>query len=206
MRKVSYAVVLLLGLSTVLTSCNKEDFGSGSQKASGKENGHAYVDLGLPSGTLWATCNVGASSPEGFGDYYAWGETESKSNYSEETYHWPNYSLDNDVAHVKWGGKWRIPTVEECEELIAQCVFEEVFEGNTKGARFKSSNGKSIFLPTAGEYEETSLSGVGYRGLYRTSSEWEAAVYALYFESGIVGVLGWGDYIKGYSVRPVFNK
>ena len=99
-------------------------------------NGHEYVDLGLPSGLKWATCNVGASSPEVYGGYYAWGETEEKSSYSWSTYKWCNGSYDtmtkyctsssygtvdnkttldpqDDVAHVKWGGRWRMPTLEE---------------------------------------------------------------------------------------------
>ena len=115
-------------------------------------NGHQFVDLGLPSGTLWATCNVGATTPEETGDFYAWGETETKDTYSWATYKWcdgdkcnsSNKTLtkycdrggygivdgkisleaDDDVAHVKWGGDWHIPTIEEINELTALCTVE----------------------------------------------------------------------------------
>ncbi len=108
-------------------------------------NGHDYVDLGLPSGLIWATCNVGAAKPEDYGDYFAWGETEPKDDYWWSTYKWCNgdwdkltkyctdsyywdssssSSMDNktvldpedDAAHVNWGGSWRMPTDEEWTE------------------------------------------------------------------------------------------
>ena len=103
-----------------------------------------YVDLGLPSGTLWATCNVGAYTPEGRGEYFAWGETETKDSYSWSNYKWcygtydsmnkyfSNYGyatvdnketldLEDDAAYVNWGEDWRMPTSEEMEELYSNC-------------------------------------------------------------------------------------
>ncbi len=143
-------------------------------------NGHKYVDLGLPSGALWATCNVGASSPEEAGGYYAWGEIEEKDSYSWATYKWcdgtPNASnpsltkycdrggyglldgkitleLDDDVAHIRWGGSWHIPTREELQELIDNCTVEQIDldeAANLKGIRFTGANGNSIVMPYAG--------------------------------------------------------
>ena len=104
-------------------------------------NGHEYVDLGLPSGIKWATCNVGATTPEEYGDYFAWGETQPKDYYDWSTYKYCNgdeYSitkyctrstygtvdikttleLSDDAARVNWGGKWRMPTIEEQKELL----------------------------------------------------------------------------------------
>ena len=134
------------------------------------------IDLGLS--VLWATCNLGTSgfvsSPEEYGAYYAWGETGTKSNYSWETYKWCNGSsttltkyntysnygiVDNkteldpadDVAHVKLGGKWRMPTEEEWTELRTKCVWKETYNFNGSGIFGEvvtAPNGNSIFLPT----------------------------------------------------------
>ena len=105
---------------------------------------HEYVDLGLPSGTLWATCNVGANSPEEYGDYFAWGETKTKSTYDWGTYKYCNGSsttltkyctlssygivenkteleLLDDAAYVNWGEEWRMPSVDQLDELHTQC-------------------------------------------------------------------------------------
>ena len=118
LSKVLY--ICLLFLSATFTA-------SADNNVSGLNNGREYVDLGLPSGTMWATCNIGANYPEDYGDYYAWGETETKSNYDWSTYKWckgsedtlTKYCTDNDygtvdnktvldpeddAAHVKWGG------------------------------------------------------------------------------------------------------
>ena len=119
--------------------------GQASQNGNAVIDGHEYVDLGLPSGLKWATCNVDATTPEEYGGYYAWGETEEKENYCWNTYKWCNDSLstltkyctddsygiivdnktildpEDDVAHVKWGGSWRMPTIDEYKELIYNC-------------------------------------------------------------------------------------
>ena len=149
-------------------------------------NGHKYVDLGLPSGALWATCNVGATKPEEFGGYYAWGETEEKDSYSWETYKWcdgsspssSNYSLtkycdrggygsidgkitlelEDDVANAKWGGDWHIPTKAEILELINNCESEETTINGVSGMSFKGANGNSIFIPAAGSKRNESFS------------------------------------------------
>ena len=112
----------------------------------GSHNGHDWVDLGLPSGLKWAVCNVGADSPEGYGFYFAWGETETKSRYSWNTYKWCNGSyytqtkyctnssygtvdnkttldLSDDAARANWGGSWRMPTKAEQDELRNNCTW-----------------------------------------------------------------------------------
>ncbi len=157
----------------------------------GTINGHEYVDLGLSSGLLWATCNVGANTPSESGDYYSWGETEKKDEYSLKTYKWFKDSceivtkyctdkdfgtLDNkivldlrdDVAHVKWGGSWRIPTLNEQKELLENCSWTWINKNGICGYNVTGPNGNSIFLPAAGgefddddEFEEEVESGVG---------------------------------------------
>ncbi len=104
--------ILLCGTMFAFAACEKNppvdenpdgDGTQTEQPALPDFNGHAYVDLGLPSGTLWATCNVGANSPEEYGDYYAWGETTTKSSYKWSTYKWCNYdATENHVAFTKY--------------------------------------------------------------------------------------------------------
>ncbi len=112
---------------------------------------HDYVDLGLPSGLLWATCNVGANSPEEYGDYFAWGETEPKSSYSISNYSYSSnpkvLPLSADAAHVNWGGDWRMPTKEEFEELIECCSWLWITQNEVNGHKVTGQNGNSIFLP-----------------------------------------------------------
>ncbi len=150
-------------------------------------NGHEFVDLGLPSGTLWATCNVGATTPEESGDFFAWGETETKTNFSWETYKWCDgtkpsstnssitkycdrggfglpdgklsLELEDDVAHSSWGGDWHMPTREEFQELIDNCTFEWItLDDGKKAYRISGSNGNSIILPRAGRYSGENFS------------------------------------------------
>lgn len=124
--------------------------------------GHEWVDLGLS--VKWATCNVGAEFPEDYGGYYAWGETEEKDNYSWSTYKWCNGSsnaltkyctvdnktvldLEDDVAHVLWGGSWRMPTLTEIEELCEKCSWQWTEINGVGGQKVTGPNGNFIFLP-----------------------------------------------------------
>lgn len=141
-------------------------------------NGHAYVDLGLPSGTLWATCNVGATTPEGYGDYFAWGETTTKSTYDESTY-FDNHNKtvldpEDDAAHVNWGGSWRMPTEAECQELLDNCTWTWTTQNGINGYKVTSNKAgytdKFIFLPAAGARFGSVLDGVGSYGIYWSSS------------------------------------
>lgn len=128
------------------------------------------IDLGLPSGTKWACCNVESSSPEGYGGYYAWGETEEKSDYDRYTYKYYNditgYIINigsnisgtqYDVAHVKWGGSWRMPTKDEIEELVNNCTWKWTTYNGVNGQLVTAPNGNSIFLPAAGNRLGTDL-------------------------------------------------
>ena len=173
-------------------------------------NGHGYVDLGLS--VKWATCNVGASKPEEYGDYYAWGETETKFYYDKDNCETWGKEIDNiggtarDVAHVKWGGTWRMPTKVEIEELINNCDYEWTEQNGVEGGRFTSKkNGKSIFLPAAGGRYGTSLDTAGSYGYYWSSTPDGGNTqhaYCLYLNCGF-RISGWSYRFYGQSVRPV---
>ena len=156
---------------------------------------HAYVDLGLPSGLLWATCNVGADNPEDYGDYFAWGETQPKETYDWSTYQYCNgdyntltkYCNDagygyngftdnlttllpeDDAAAANWGNGWRMPTQAELQELLDNTTVTWTTQNGVNGRLFTGSNGNSLFLPAAG-YRGDELGGVGYNGRYWSSS------------------------------------
>lgn len=154
-----------------------------------KENvygGHEFVDLGLPSGLLWATCNVGATSPEQAGLYFAWGETvgytaaqvkRGKRIFINKSYEAKkikeDLALEQDAAHVCMGGKWRIPTIEEFEELIDNCDVSWTTNYNGTGVNgriFTGPNGKSVFFPAAGHCHGSSVCVVGLCGDYWSAS------------------------------------
>ena len=186
------------------------------------DNNHPHmIDLGLPSGTKWACCNVGADKPETYGGYYAWGETEEKSDYS-----WGNYihcdgssgtchRLGNDiagtqydVAHVKWGGSWVMPSKEQQDELKNNCTYNWTTENGVKGGKFTSKiNGNSIFLPAAGYRYDSGLYYVGSYGRYWSSTQYPSLVdfaYGLNFNSGSTDWYYTDRYV-GRSVRPVIR-
>ncbi len=173
---------------------------------------HEYVDLGLS--VKWATCNVGASSPEGYGNYYAWGETTTKSEYtSNNSVTYGNSSIDSiagnaqyDAARANWGGSWRLPTKAEIQELFDNCTHKWTTQNGVKGRLFTSKkNGNSIFLPAAGYRYGSSLDYAGERGYYWSATPYESYgydAYYLFFYSGSADVRGWYRYL-GRSVRPV---
>ena len=145
---------------------------------------HEWVDLGLPSGTLWATCNVGASSPEEFGHHFAWGETEPKETYSWPTYKWIEDDLtkyctddrygtvdnkteldpEDDAAYVNWGPQWRMPTVEQLTELYNNCTQRWTAMNGVKGILVTGPNGNTMFLPAAGFNWADNNTGEGTSG------------------------------------------
>ena len=191
---------------------------------------HEYVDLGLS--VKWATCNVGATKPEEYGDYFAWGETEPKSTYDWGTYKWCNGSyttltkynhsssygtvdnkttldLSDDAARANWGGSWRMPTKAEQDELRNNCTWTWTTQNGVYGYKVTSKKSgytnKSIFLPAAGCRYDSSLSGAGSCGFYWSSSlstGYPNVAYNLDFVSSNVG---WRDLSRSYgrSVRPV---
>ncbi|MBQ0031128.1 MAG: InlB B-repeat-containing protein [Bacteroidales bacterium] len=199
---------------------------------SGQIAGHDYVDLGLPSGILWATCNVGATTPEEYGDYFAWGETEPKEVYSDNPYKWnkdtgekdkwgntiyeyiygsDNLDAEDDAATANWGSAWRMPTTAELAELINSCDWNWAEDYNGSGVNGKLGtskvNGNTIFLPAIGFRNDTILYD-GSNGLYWSSmlkvNEPDLA-HCLYFNSGNIfwNQIGVG---AGLPVRAVANK
>ena len=149
--------------------------------------GLEIVDLGLSSGTKWANMNVGANSPEEFGDYYAWGETTTKEDYSEETYLFSptNLNIGNgfdiagtmlDAAHVNMGNAWQMPSKAQLVELRDECTWTYTSENNVSGFRVTGPNGNSIFLPAAGLVRGTShdFNCTGSDSRYHGASYWSA--------------------------------
>ena len=193
-------------------SSTKADSGGAPKVTKSIINGHEYVDLGLPSGLKWATCNVGASSPEEYGDYYAWGEVETKSSYTVENSVTYGKSISDisgnpsyDVARKKWGSSWRLPTMDEFEELQYKCKWKRITQGSKECYKVIGPNGNSIFLPAAGFCCGSKLYNAGKFGYYWSSSPHESYdnyAYYSYFLSSYFG--GKSIYIYyGQSVRPV---
>ena len=195
---------------------------------------HEYVDLGLPSGTLWATMNVGAGSPEECGSYFSWGETTPRAgedpywtNYLWSVNKWNTMTLyctnsshgyngfvdnlteldpDDDAATANWGGKWRMPTIDEMTELHKKCKWKWTKQKGVKGYKVTGPNGKSIFLPAAGYRLDTSLYGAGSIGNFWSSTLYESFAYcarSLNFSSSDHVTDDY--YIRCYSqsIRPV---
>ena len=181
------------------------------------DNNHPHViDLGHAG--KWACCNVGASAPWEYGGYYAWGETEEKDYYDWSTYiHYdgsPNTShnigsdisgTDYDVAYVKWGGKWRMPSLEQLRLLINSCTSKLTTFNGIPGWKYTGSNGNSIFLPAAGGRWRDNTDIVGNDGFYWSSTQfpdYSDGAYDLYFYGNYSG---WSDSHRslGFSVRPV---
>ena len=177
------------------------------------------IDLGLPSGTKWACCNVGADAPEAYGGYYAWGETETKGTYDWKTYIHCDGSAETchdlgsdiagtkyDVAHVKWGGSWVIPSKEQQDELRNNCTYKWTTINGVKGGKFTSKkNGKSIFLPAGGDRDNNDFCTASMFGYYWSSSQYPSDTYhsnSLYFYSASTD---WGYHYRysGLSVRSV---
>ena len=177
-------------------------------------NGHEYVDLGLPSGLKWATCNVGANSPEEYGNYYAGGETETKSEYTEDnssTYGKEMSDISGnpkyDVARKKWGGNWRMPIYDEIKELIKECTWEWIEQNGVSGYKVTGPNGNNIFLPAAGCRYGSSLFHAGIHGSYRSSTPDESGsgyAYNLSFD-GVNHYVDYNNRYCGLSVRPVLE-
>ena len=188
----------------------------------GEIAGHYYVDLGLPSGLKWATCNVGATSPEDYGDYFAWGETSPKVVYDWDTYlHWNDLDGDGycdygeptinsdisgnvqyDAATANWGGNWRMPTKDEMQELVDHCEWEWTQVNGVNGSKVIGPNGSCIFLPAAGIRYGTSLTNDGNYGSCWSSTPYNSYASHLSFYDGDEGVYGSNRYY-GQTVRPI---
>ena len=195
-------------------------------------NDHEYVDLGLPSGLLWATCNVGADRPEGYGWYFMWGSvTEGgdpdcswancpgnggNSGYNADAFStWKAANLTNDVlnsgvdaATANWGGDWRMPTTGDWKELYDNTTCTWTTEDGVAGRKFtsKADSSKYIFLPAAGYRSGTSLHNAGSYGFYWSSSLYSSSpnvAYNMRFSSGSVNPQYSINRCIGFTVRPV---
>ena len=173
------------------------------------------IDLGI--GVKWACCNVGASSPDEYGCYYAWGETEEKSYYNWETYKYYNSSTGYqslgsdiagthyDVAHVKWGGGWRMPSYDQIIDLFNQCTSEWTTLNGVKGRKFTGPNGASIFLPAAGNRWSDNTNYAGSHGYCWSSTQGPDNSSNACYLSFYSGYVDWSSNTRyyGQSVRPV---
>ena len=209
-----------------------EQFTTKKGETSCPDSNHPHaIDLGLPSGTKWACCNVGASAPEGYGNYYAWGETQPKSVYNWATY---AYYHDNDgdenllneseveyigndiagtsydAATANWGAPWRMPSVSQISELLYYTTSEWVIVNGVYGKKFTNSNGVSVFLPAAGYRYDDNLEDAGAKGNYNSSMIYDGGVSyytsGLYFNDRLERITGLMLGIvraKGIPVRPV---
>ena len=207
--KMMVAIMLMLAFAA---GCNKpEDSNSSGNNSSDSivdpnVNAHDYVDLGLPSGTLWATCNVGADTPEEVGDYFAWGEIEPKDSYDWESYKYGDvvnqrfemtkYCTDScwglngfvdgltvlesadDAATANWGADWRMPTKEEWEEVFQNTTCTLAVQNGVKGRLLTGCNGNSIFLPFTGFRLDGEFIGPSL-GIY-----WSSSLHAGFSERG----------------------
>ena len=190
----------------------KTEKGDETCEPDGEIAGHGYVDLGLPSGVKWATCNVGASSPEDYGDYFAWGETSPKVGYTWKnsvTYGEQMSDISGndqyDAATANWGGSWRMPTREQMEELVDYCEWEWTQVNGVYGSKVTGPNGSCIFLPAAGGRDGSSLYHAGSYGHYWSSTPHVNLVnsaYYLYFISFVSDVYHYDRYY-GQTVRAV---
>ena len=194
---------------------------------------HGYVDLGLPSGALWATCNVGAESPEDCGNYFAWGETAPKemydwkqyryATYVDERYVLTKYCTDSnygfngfvdslrvlepmdDVAAVQWGGQWRMPTREDWEELLRETTCTVAEQNGVKGRLFTGSNGHSLFLPNTGFFLDDALICPNL-GIYWSSTlqtSFQTVAWSYHSDMDECHVCGTYERSRGHCVRAV---
>lgn len=181
-----------------------------------KGTSHQYVDLGLS--VNWSICNIGAVNPEEFGNYYAWGETTSKSSYSIDNY---SFFADTtfveigtdisgtsyDAARTEWGDQWRLPTLNEAKELMEKCTWQWTKLNGVHGQMVTGPNGNHIFLPATGGINDSDVVDVGSFGRYWTGSILEYTDKACYlgFEEGFVG---WNYNYRylGRTIRPVIDR
>lgn len=196
------------------------------------DNHPHMIDLGLPSGTKWACCNVGATIPEGYGGYYSWGETEEKEHYGSHYYKYAyednegewwdgetqrNYSCislgidisgtDYDVAHVRWGGNWCMPSKNDFQELLDNCTYEWKTLNDVKGELFTSNiNGGTIFLPLAGSrwYGGLDTGDLSYWSSTQNPTKINEAYILFYLWDGLYNHYS-SDRRNGKTVRPVMK-
>ena len=221
-------IIILVALAILAAACNdNEDIADIEnvkpvEIVNGQENGVDYADLGLPSGTLWATCNVGATSPEQAGLYFAFGETTGftaeqvekgvrkfdSASYTASSVS-GNLTLEQDAARANLGGNWRMPNKAEWKELIENCnvAWMDDYNGTGVAGRVFTSkiNGNSVFFPAAGRCGGSSVGDVGSRGSYWSATCLSSCGWGLGFGSGDQ-CLGRNSMYYGFSVRGVCKK
>lgn len=198
MKNTKKVLAVIMLMTVVLAAGCKPEDEPNNDGGSGTFNGHEYVDLGLPSSTLWATCNVGADTPEAYGEYFAWGEITPKTTYNWSTYKYSNggeemnaftkYCNDSnfgyddftdnltvlqpmdDAATANWGNGWCMPTVEQWVELYQNTTHTWTAQNGVNGRLFTASNGNSLFLPAAGYRWDDVHNSAGSIGYYWSSS------------------------------------
>lgn len=227
-RLLKYIPTFLLCLCA-LAACGGDDDGddNGGNGGSGSNNGTVVadgkcmlVDLGLPSGLLWADRNLGANSPYAQGELYAWGETATKEKFDEDTYDWDKYRKkydtkasdgnltlqpEDDAATVKWGKRFRMPTMNEMKELLNKCVWT----WSSGGYKVTGPNGKAIFFPVTYYNNFNDW----YEAEYWSSTNKKAGVtvggvYSISLNSEVMGK--YNEYVgvpySGKYIRPVAKK
>ena len=237
--KIVLKVLSTIALMMVFAvSCQKpiepDDGGDNSDPADSIT--HAFVDLGLPSGILWATCNIGADKPEDCGDYFAWGDTLPKEHYDWKSYPYCCYANDryeltkyctdtcwgfngfadhltvlepvDDAATVRWGEGWRMPTKEDFGELFQNTTYVWTTQNGMEGRLLTGSNGNSIFLPATGFFLNDGLICTGL-GLYWSSSLQtgnQMSAWSFHFDYEDCHVCGTYERNRGQCVRAVYAK
>lgn len=233
---ISLSIALLVGVSVwaddvwnynVYDDCSRNGYKGGYGPAPADVQA---IDLGLPSGIKWASCNVGAEKPEDYGNYYAWGEVLPKADYSWTTYKYANGTSwedpkltkycddasygdngftdnkttlepEDDAAHVNWGSNWRMPTNAEWQELQDNCTWTWTTQNGVNGYQVASkTNSNSIFLPAAGSRYDTYLYYVGYGGCYWSSSLYENYPYYAWYRYFT------SAYVNGYGNDRILGR
>ena len=211
-------------------------FMANAQSCPDDNHPHA-IDLGLPSGTKWACCNVGTSFPEGYGIYYAWGETEEKEIYDWSTYIHSDDSettchdigsdiagTEYDVAHVRWGGFWVMPSQDQLQELVSKCHYTCTLKNRVNGHLFTGPSGGSIFLPESDfwrkGYPDNAFLNSNNDGINKETDELPNAGYywssthspsnstfacSLLFSNGFAYWDSYNYRCSGLTVRPVIG-
>ncbi len=194
----------IVGYTTAITVLPKVDSGPNT-------NGHEYVDLGLPSGTLWATMNVGATSPTEYGNYYMYGMGSKTYDSADTPYDGIEDPLDltKDTARQTWGGDWHMPTQAQLEELTANTTYQWVtdYQGSgINGGTFTAQNGNVLFIPAAGYYYSYTLDYVGvYCYIWSSTPNGSSNAYYLCFSNNERYVYRRNRY-DGYSIRAVLDE
>ncbi len=228
MKKV-FSILMIAFAMSVMVACSKDN---GENTPPEPEPAIEWVDLGLPSGTLWAKCNLGATAPEEYGDYFAWGETTTKEVYNWSTYRYCTAEGDSlltltkyntseaygtvdslttleaadDAATVILGGGARIPTSDEWKELRENTTLEWTTQNGVAGRLLTGPNGNTLFLPAAGGYSDSVLYSTGVIGYYWTATlsvNRSESARIFYFREEEIRLNVRTGRFSGISVRPV---